>query len=111
MYGPATNLADGGSLIFHSECQTRFSGTATRTLIEGGHKSIEPREDVHQEYYERTQAELETLVGSHEGETHSWYKNAHRKIFILSPWQRVDYWNETRSPDMNDYEFDRSASA
>jgi 4-hydroxyacetophenone monooxygenase len=109
MYGPGTNLAHGGSLIFHSECQMRFIGTAIKTLIEGGHKSIEPREDVHQEYYERTQAELETLVWSHEGVAHSWYKNAHGKIHILSPWRLVDYWNWTRNPDMSDYDFDKSA--
>ena len=24
MYGPGTNLAHGGSLIFHSECQMRY---------------------------------------------------------------------------------------
>ena len=45
MYGPGTNLAHGGSLIFHSECQMRYITECLELLIADGHRSIEPRED------------------------------------------------------------------
>jgi 4-hydroxyacetophenone monooxygenase len=45
MYGPGTNLAHGGSLIFHSECQMRYITECLELLIAGGHKSLEPTED------------------------------------------------------------------
>jgi 4-hydroxyacetophenone monooxygenase len=105
MYGPGTNLAHGGSLIFHSECQIRYISGCLKALIEGGRRSMEPRKAVHDEYYERIQKELETLVWSSPHVKHSWYKNAHGKIHILSPWRLVDYWRWTKEPDLADFEF------
>ena len=105
MYGPGTNLAHGGSLIFHSECQMRYISGCIKALIEGGYRAMSPRQTVHDEYYERTQKELETLVWSSPHVKHSWYKNAHGRIHILSPWRLVDYWRWTREPDLADFEF------
>ncbi|MEE8166014.1 MAG: NAD(P)/FAD-dependent oxidoreductase [Myxococcota bacterium] len=106
MYGPGTNLAHGGSLIFHSECQMRYITGCFKALIEGDHKAMEPKQEVHDEYYERTQKELEGLVWSSPHVKHSWYKNAHGKIHILSPWRLVDYWSWTREPRLEDFDFD-----
>jgi len=103
-YGPGTNLAYGGSLIFHSECQVRYITSCIKALIESGKKKMEPRQEVHYEYYRRTQAELETMVWSHPAIEHSWYKNAEGQIHILSPWRLVDYWAWTREADLDDFE-------
>ena len=103
MYGPGTNLAHGGSLIFHSECQMRYITGCLDLLISQHRSSLEPRADVHEAYYERVQAELETLVWSHPSVTHSWFKNPEGKIHVLSPWRLVDYWNWTREPDPDDF--------
>ncbi len=43
MYGPGTNLAHGGSLIFHSECQMRYILECIEALVDGGHRWMEPR--------------------------------------------------------------------
>ena len=45
MYGPGTNLAHGGSLIFHSECQMRYITQCLEELIDGGHRTMEPRQE------------------------------------------------------------------
>ena len=37
MYGPGTNLASGGSLIFHSECQMRYITECLELLISRRH--------------------------------------------------------------------------
>ena len=103
MYGPGTNLAHGGSLIFHSECQIRYIAGCIKALVEGEHRSMEPRPEVHDAYYERTQRELEGLVWSHSSIRHSWFKNNQGRIHVLSPWRLVDYWTWTRSPNLDDF--------
>ena len=103
MYGPGTNLASGGSLIFHSECQIRYIMGAIGQLRTSEHRTIEVRPEVHDAYNERLQAELDTMVWSHPSIRHSWYRNGSGKIFILSPWRLVDYWSWTREPDMSEF--------
>ena len=50
LYGPGTNLAHGGSLIFQSECQVNYIMEALRSLLEGHHRTMEPKPEVHDEY-------------------------------------------------------------
>jgi 4-hydroxyacetophenone monooxygenase len=103
MYGPGTNLASGGSLIFHSECQMRYITQCLELLIEGGHLSLEPREDKTDDWHARSQAEMRRLVWSHPSIKHSFYKNSLGEVHGLSPWRLVDYWNWTREPDPDDF--------
>lgn len=104
MYGPGTNLAHGGSLIFHSECQIRYITHALEQLIDGGHRAMEPRQERCDDWHARSQAELKTLVWSHPSITHSFYKNAAGEIHGLSPWRLVDYWTWTKEADLADFE-------
>ncbi len=103
MYGPGTNLAHGGSLIFQSECQMRYISGCLDLLLRSGAQAIEPRPEVHEEYYARTQAELKTLVWSHPSIRHSWFKNPDGDIHVLSPWRLVDYCTWTSRPDPEDF--------
>ena len=36
LYGPGTNLAHAGSIIFHSECQVRYVLGCIRAIVEHG---------------------------------------------------------------------------
>jgi 4-hydroxyacetophenone monooxygenase len=101
MYGPGTNLASGGSLIFHSECEIRYIVQCLQAL--DGHTAMEPRQDKHDEWYERCQRELKTLVWSSPHIEHSFYKNADGDVHCLSPWRLVDFWTWTRTPDLDDF--------
>ncbi len=103
LYGPGSNLAHGGSLIFHSECQIRYVMGCLTALLTGGASAIECRQDVHDAYNERLQAELETMVWSHPTIKHSFFRNDAGKIRILSPWRLVDYWTWTREPDLDEF--------
>ena len=104
MYGPGTNLAHGGSLIFHSECQITYIMGCLAALLDGEHRSIECRAEVHDDYNERMQAELDRMVWSHPSIRHSWYRNDEGRIYILSPWRLVDYWSWTREPELSEFE-------
>ena len=103
MYGPGTNLASGGSLIFHSECQMRYIMSALDLLIASGKAALEPRAEVCDNWYERTQAEMTTMVWSQASIAHSFYKNADGVVNSLSPWRLVDYWAWTRTVDPADF--------
>lgn len=105
MYGPGTNLASGGSLIFHSECEIRYIMGCIDLLLASGKTAMEPRRAVYDDYYRRSQAELQTLVWSQPSITHSFYKDANGVVHSLSPWRLVDFWSWTRSPDPADYTF------
>ena len=104
MYGPNTNLAHGGSAIFHSECQTRYTLLAIRELLEGGRRSLEVKEDVHDDFNRQVDALHATMVWAHPG-VGSWYKNRRGRVFATSPWRLLDYWNFTRVFEPSDYRF------
>jgi 4-hydroxyacetophenone monooxygenase len=105
MYGPGTNLASGGSLIFHSECQIRYITGCLAHLIAGGHRSMEPRTDKCDDWVRRSQDEMRKMVWSQPSIEHSFYKNAYGEVYGLSPWRLVDYWAWTREPDPDDFVF------
>ncbi|MBV8928811.1 MAG: NAD(P)-binding domain-containing protein [Mycobacteriaceae bacterium] len=105
MYGPGTNLAHGGSLIFHSECQIRYITRCLELLIADGHRSLEPRTDKAEDWHRRSQDEMRKMVWSQPSVKHSFYKNAFGEVHILSPWRLVDYWTWTREPEPGDFVF------
>ncbi|MCE9516734.1 MAG: NAD(P)/FAD-dependent oxidoreductase, partial [Mycobacterium sp.] len=99
MYGPGTNLASGGSLIFHSECEIRYIMGCIDLLLASGHTAMEPRSEAYDDWYERSQAELKTMVWSQPSIKHSFYKDSNGVVHSLSPWRLVDFWAWTREPD------------
>jgi 4-hydroxyacetophenone monooxygenase len=103
MYGPGTNLAHGGSLIFHSECQMRYITQCIEAIIAGGHRTMEPLVERYEDWHERSQRELRGLVWAQPSIRHSFFKNSAGEIHVLSPWRLVDYWTWTRSPDLDDF--------
>jgi 4-hydroxyacetophenone monooxygenase len=102
MYGPGTNLAHGGSLIFHSECQMRYIEQCLLMMHAGGFRQLEPRKEAYEDWHARTQAEIRTLVWSQPSIRHTFFKNAAGEIHGLSPWRIVDYWRWTKDVDVDD---------
>jgi 4-hydroxyacetophenone monooxygenase len=102
LYGPSTNLAHAGSIIFHSECQVRYAMGCLELLLERGKRSLDVRRDVFDAFNAKLDARLAQMVWSHPGMT-SWYKNSKGRVITTSPWRLVDYWGWTRAPDPADY--------
>ncbi len=98
LYGPNTNLGHGGSAIFHTECQVRYTMRCLRELIETGRRSMECRQDVHDAYNERVDQAHERMIWTHPG-MENWYRNRRGRVFANSPWRLVDYWRMTAEPD------------
>jgi 4-hydroxyacetophenone monooxygenase len=104
IYGPNTNLAHGGSAVFHSECQIRYIVQALRELIESGHGALEVKPEPFWDYQDKVDTAHRGMVWSHPGVT-SWYKNKDGRVTANSPWRLVDYRNMTAVFDPEEYEF------
>jgi 4-hydroxyacetophenone monooxygenase len=102
LYGPNTNLAHGGSIIFHAECQVRYVLSLIQQMAAQGISSVEVRREVHDAYNAELDAAHAGLIWSHPG-AHSWYRNKHGRVIANSPWRLVDYWNCTHVADIEDY--------
>jgi 4-hydroxyacetophenone monooxygenase len=103
IYGPNTNLVVNGSIIFFSECQVRYIMGCLATLMSGKHKTMEPKQQVHDRYNERIDAgNLEMSWGS--ANVSSWYKNADGRVTQNWPFTLREFWEQTRAPDLEDYE-------
>jgi 4-hydroxyacetophenone monooxygenase len=103
MYGPGTNLASGGSLIFHSECEMRYIIGCIDLLLAEGKAAMEPVPARYDDWYDRCQAELQTMVWAQPSIKHSFYKDANGVVHSLSPWRLVDFWTWTRQPVPGDF--------
>jgi 4-hydroxyacetophenone monooxygenase len=103
LYGPGTNLAHSASLFLHSEFQVHYAMDAIHRVLAAGARTIEVRREAHDEYVERYEHEIGQLVWSHPSITHSHYKNPAGRVYTLSPWPIVTYWEWTRAVDPDDY--------
>ena len=101
LYGPGTNLASGGSIIFASECEVRYAVNAIQAVDAARARAIEPRREKYDEWYEKCQAELRTTVWASPHVAHNFYKNSDGDVHILNPWRLVGYWTWTRDLDLD----------
>ena len=108
LFGPHTNLAHGGSAVFHVECQARYITECLMHLIEKDYSEVEVKEQVNDDYNRRVDAEHNVMVWTHPG-VRNWYRNSKGRVISISPWRLVDYWSMTRHPDFNDYHWERSS--
>ncbi|CAN5348427.1 NAD(P)/FAD-dependent oxidoreductase [soil metagenome] len=104
LYGPGTNLASGGSIIFASECEVAYVMACLDGLLASGNTAMAPQREVYDDYYERTQAEMHTMVWASPHIEHNYYPNDDGEVHGLNPWRLVDYWEWTRKVDLAEYD-------
>ena len=102
MYGPNTNIVINGSIIYFSEAEAHFITEAIRMLLERGARSLDPRPDVHDAYNERIDAGNRSMAWG-VSEVSSWYKNDRGRVAQNWPFSLLEYWQQTRRPDPDDY--------
>lgn len=102
MYGPGTNLGYNGNLIFNSELQSTYIASCLRVLVEEDREAIEVREEVFEEYMERTGRELEKFVWSAPYGT-TYFRNAAGRVTTNTPWSLLNMWTWTRNADPADF--------
>jgi 4-hydroxyacetophenone monooxygenase len=102
MLGPNSGPAHGGSVIFQSECQSRYITSCLVEMIEHGLAAIDVEPDAHDAYVCKVDAEHEQMIWTHPGMT-TYYRNSQGRVFSAMPWRFVDYWQMTHDVDLKDY--------
>ncbi len=102
LYGPGTNLAHGGSIIFHTECQVRYIMQCLREMLESGADAMECRPEPFAAYNDLLDATHRDMVWAHRG-VGSWYKNKAGRVVTNSPFRLVDYRRMTETLKRDDY--------
>ncbi|WP_038383476.1 flavin-containing monooxygenase, partial [Bradyrhizobium elkanii] len=109
MLGPNSGPAHGGSVIFQSECQSRYISACLVEMIENDIAAIDVHPDAHDAYVRDVDAEHEQLIWTHPGMT-TYYRNRSGRVFSAMPWRFVDYWKMTHDPDFTQYRKSRQES-
>ena len=104
MYGPGTNLAHAGSIIFNSECQINYICSAIEYMLSNDLKVIRVKPEIEKQYQDKFDMRHEKMVWQHP-KVSSWYQNSIGKVVTTSPWRLVEYWNWTNNFNQDDYEF------
>ncbi|MGH3358095.1 MAG: flavin-containing monooxygenase, partial [Nocardioidaceae bacterium] len=91
MYGPNTNIATGGSLIFQAETWSRYIVEAIKTMIERRWSELEVRPEAMERYNRRLDERLAEMVWSVTS-AGTWYRNRHGRVTTNMPWTTHEYW-------------------
>jgi 4-hydroxyacetophenone monooxygenase len=102
MLGPNSGPAHGGSVIFQSECQSRYISACLVEMIERGIAAIDVRQDIHDDHVRKIDVEHEAMIWTHPG-MKTYYRNESGRVFSAMPWRFVDYWAMTHDADLNRY--------
>lgn len=103
LYGPGTNGGHGGSAVFNSECQVRYTMLGLRELIEREAASLDVKREPFDAYQMTFDAEHSQLVWTHPG-VQNWYRNKDGRVVTNSPWRLSHYRNLTATFDVEDYD-------
>ena len=104
MYGPNTNLAHGGSIVFQGECQIRYILGCISLLLEKNYNNMDCKIESYIKYNTKLDEQHGKMVWTH-NKVDSWYRNKSGRVTTNSPWRLVDYWNFTKEPKETDYIF------
>jgi 4-hydroxyacetophenone monooxygenase len=110
MLGPNTGPAHGGSVIFQSECQSRYISACLVEMIERGIAAIDVRREVLDDYVRKVDIEHEAMIWTHPGMT-TYYRNNSGRVFSAMPWRFVDYWAMTHDADLDRYHLTEASEA
>ena len=102
MYGPNTNIVINGSIIYFSECEANYIVEYVRMLLERGVQSAECKTDVHDAYNERVDAGNQAMAWG-ASKVSSWYKNKLGRVAQNWPFSLLEYWQQTREANPDDY--------
>jgi 4-hydroxyacetophenone monooxygenase len=110
LYGPNTNIVVNGSIIYFSECEVHYLTECVRLLLAEGLGSLDPRRDVHDAYNERIDAANKLRTWGFSG-VNSWYKNEFGRTAQNWPFTVLEFWEQTRTANPDDYHVTELARA
>ena len=86
-------------------CLFRRQLRCLRLLLEWGHRTLDPRKDVHDAYNARIdEGNLAMAWGV--SKVSSWYKSESGRVAQNWPFTLLEYWQQTRRVEPGDYHLD-----
>jgi 4-hydroxyacetophenone monooxygenase len=104
LYGPNTNIVVNGSITYFSECEVQYVMGCLRMLFAGEHRAFDCKQDVHDAYNARIDAGNKLRAWG-VSSVNTWYKNAKGHISQNWPFNAIEYWQQTREPNLEDFSF------
>jgi 4-hydroxyacetophenone monooxygenase len=102
LYGPNTNIAANGSIIFLSECGVRYIVRSIEMMLRSGARSLEVRQEVHDAFNEEVDRGNAAMAWGSPAIS-SWFKNEHGRVSQNWPFPLFEYWRRTLRPDPDDF--------
>ena len=102
MYGPNTNIVINGSIIYFSECEAHYITRYIHYLLKTNTAALDVKEEVHDAYnlmIDRGNAKMAWGSSS----VNSWYKTKNGKITQNWPFSLLEYWDQTREVNPEDF--------
>jgi 4-hydroxyacetophenone monooxygenase len=103
LYGPNTNLVANGSIIFFSECEVRYVLECLRELLVRRARALDCTPEAFVAYNRRIDEGNQRMAWGVSG-VNSWYKNADGRVTQNWPFSLLEFWQQTRHPDLDDFE-------
>jgi 4-hydroxyacetophenone monooxygenase len=103
MYGPNTNIVINGSIIYFSECETHYITQCVRHLLETGAAALDVRQEIHDLYNDWIDEGNRKMAWGISSVS-SWYKTNGGRVAQNWPYSLLEYWDQTRDIQPDDYE-------
>jgi 4-hydroxyacetophenone monooxygenase len=103
LYGPNTNIVVNGSIIYFSECEVHYVMQYLRHVLGTGEGALSCKQDVHDAYNVRID-EGNKMMAWGASDVNSWYKSASGRVAQNWPFSLLEYWQQTRDVNPDDYE-------
>jgi 4-hydroxyacetophenone monooxygenase len=101
-YGPNTNIVVNGSIVFFSECEVRYILGCLALSMEQEGRALDVRQEVHDAYNEWIDDGNKGMAWGQSG-VNTWYKNASGRITQNWPFTLLEFWQQTREPNLEEY--------
>ncbi len=103
MYGPNTNIVINGSIIYFSECEAHYITQMVRYLLDNNIDALDVKADVHDRYNDWIDEGNKKMAWG-VSKVSSWYKSKGGRVAQNWPYSLIEYWEQTREVNADDYE-------
>lgn len=102
-YGP-NSQPRAGAFLSWIEIWARYTAQAVADLLESGHRTLEVKEEVFEEYNARLDAAHSELIWATEGPVgKNYYVNAHGRQNVNVPFANHEYFEMVAAPDLDQF--------
>lgn len=101
-YGPNSTPGHGGTGFYYAECQVGYMIECLRAMFDRKWTRMEVRPEAIRAFTDEVTAELEHYVWNLPGIS-NWFKGTRNRVVALRAERLIDFWQESKAPNLDDY--------